>query len=301
MTIYFLETQYKYMGWNDVFLELVLKLKDKYNANIIHQKGGHLCIEKWNYNLPDCEIIIHDEENDILKAITFAESRTQLFDIFTNRNNKEDILMQTQFYNWFPKEFERSSTVFKLKPTVFYTFTPTTNHEYFYNQRNFKKYSDLVDKMFCLFTTQRSDPYALREMGLCSNSPGLLSIDDYLDLAIKYKVGLSISSVAEIAYREIEYMAIGLPNLRMEYMTPFGPPLIPNYHYIAISRENFPWDMNIDRTGGEKYVEAYKNKFLEIKDNYDFLDFISKNARDYYTKYCSPQNRVNHVLEYLEL
>jgi len=48
ITVYILETQYNHMGWNDVFLELAIELKDKFNANIVHQKGGHLYIEKFN-------------------------------------------------------------------------------------------------------------------------------------------------------------------------------------------------------------------------------------------------------------
>jgi len=300
ITVYFLETQYNYMGWSDMFLELVIELKNNFNAKIIHQKGGHLYIEKFDYNLPDCEILIHDEENDILRGITWAEWKTGLFDIFMNRNNPNDILLQTQFYNWFPKDFDRSTLPFKLKGTTFYTFTPQTNHDFFYHLRQFTNHEDLIDKIFFLFTTHRDDGIVLRELGLCSESPGLLNIEDYLKLAIKHKVGLSLPSVAEICYREIEYMAIGLPMLRLEFMTQLDPPLIPNYHYIAIPRDNFPWDANFDRAGGEKYVEAYKNKFLEVKDNKEFLDFISKNAREYYNNYCSPQNKLKVLMKSLE-
>ena len=302
LTVYFLETEYRYMGWNDVFLELVLHLRDKYKAKIIHKKGGSLYIDKFDYNLPDCEILIHDEEKDILRGISWSESRTHLYDrVFRGRNNPEDILMHTQHTHWFPPEFDRSPDLFKLKPTTFYTFTPTTSHEYFWHQRSFHRYDNLIDKIFCLFTTRREDPFTLREMGLLSESPGPLTIDDYLSLAIKHKIGLALSSTAEVCYREIEYMAVGLPMMRLEYRTQLDPPLIPNYHYIAISRDGFAPDPNSDRLGGPTYVEAYKNKFFEVKDDYKFLDFITHNAREYYTEYCSPQNRLKHVLNSLEL
>jgi hypothetical protein len=299
--VYFLETQYHYMGWNDVFLEMVNIFRDKYNAKIIHQKGGHLRIEKFNYNMPDCELIIHDEENDILKSITWSESPTRLFEIYKERDNEKDIILLTQQAYWFPKDYDFSQHKFTVKPTTFYTFTPQTSHDHFYNLRRFKTFDSLENKMFCLFTTRREDPFKLREMGLCSESPGMMNIDDYLKYAINFKVGLSLSSLAEVCYRDIEYMAIGLPMLRLEYMTPFDPPLIPNHHYISIPRDGFEWSPIADRAGGDNYVEAYKNRFLEVKDDKEFLEFITKNAREYYINYCSPQNRVAHVMNRLEI
>ena len=56
-----------------------------------------------------------------------------------------------------------------------------------------------------------------------------------------------------------------------------------------------------DRIGGEAYIEAYKKRFFEVKDDKEFLDFIIKNAREYYINYCSPQNRINHIVNRLEL
>lgn len=301
INVYFLETQYIYRGWNDVFLELVNNLRDNFNANIIHQKGGHLFIEKYDYNMPDCEIIIEDEENNTLKAITWSESPTGLYDIFKQRNNPNDLLLITQQATWFPKDYDFSIHNFRVKPSTFYTFTPQTNHEHFYNLRRFKKFEDLEDKLFCLFTTRREDPFKLREMGLCSEAQGLMHMDDYLELAVKYKVGLSLSSLGEICYRDIEYMAVGLPMMRLEYMCSFDPPLIPNFHYISIPRDGFEWSTNSDRLGGDNYVEAYKNRFLEVKDDKEFLEFITKNAREYYTNYCSPLNRISTLIKNLEL
>jgi hypothetical protein len=301
ITVYFLETQYNYMGWNDVFLELVLKLRDKFNANIVHQKGGRLRIEKFDYDMPDCELMIHDETNDTLRSITWSEGPTKIFDVYKNRNNKNDILLLTQQAYWFPKDYDYSVHNFTVKPTTFYTFTPQTNHNHFYNLRRFKKFEQLIDQLFFLASTRREDPFALRDMGLCSPSPGALTIDQYLTLATDYKVGLSISSTAEMCYRDIEYMAIGLPMLRLEYMTVLNPPLIPNYHYISIPRDGFDWSPTSDRAGGPAYIEAYKKRFFEVKDDKEFLEFIANNAREYYLKYCSPENKLSHVMTLLEL
>lgn len=301
ITVYFLETQYPYMGWNDVFLELVNRLRDEFGANIIHQRGGHLRIDKFDYDLPDCELIIHDADNDILRSITWSEGPTKLFDVYKKRNNEKDVLLLTQQAYWFPPNYDYSVHNFTVKPTTFYTFSPHINYSHFYNLRNFKKFDSLIDKLFFLSSTRREDPFALREMGLCSESPGALQIHDYLRLAIDYKVGLSISSLAEMCYRDIEYMAIGLPMMRLEYMTELHPRLIPNYHYISIPRDGFDWSTNSDRAGGPQYIEAYKNRFLEVKDDRDFLKFISDNARQYYLENCSTYVRVDRIIDRLEL
>jgi hypothetical protein len=304
MKIYFLENQYPYWGWHQVLLEVINGLKNKYKIELVHQKGGHLRIEKFNHNLSDCELLIHDEENDILKAIHWGESRSPLLDLFINRNKETDTILITQYYNIFHKDFDRSIYNFKIKNTTYYTFNPKCNYDYYYHQRKLLeeiKPDNFIDEMFFLFTTIRPLGLQLREAGIVSKEAPLLCIEDYCQMAINYKMGLAMAGVAEVNFREIEYMAIGVPLIRMEYMTQLDPPLIPNYHYIAVDRKNFPWDMYCDRNGGLEYVEAYKKRFYEVKDDKEFLSFVAKNARDYYVEYCSPINRVNHILKSLNL
>lgn len=301
LNVYFLETCYPYLTWMDVFLELVLYLQKHYDVNLIHQKCDFLKLPHYDYALSDCELLIEDPENDILKGITFSESRTGFFDnIFAKRNNKNDRLMLTQFYGWFPRDFKAEEHYkFKILPTTYYTFRPTINHNYWYRQRQFLGYDKLIDQIFCLSTTGRGDLPRLRERGVMG--PLEQGNELYFDHAIRYKMGFSVTGVPEICCREIEYMAIGLPNFRMEYMTQLNPPLIPNYHYIAVDRSKFPWDANKDREGGNEYVEAYIQRFNEVKDDREFLEFISKNGREYYLENCSDEHRLKPILAALEL
>lgn len=301
MEVYLLQHTNLALVWFDLFVEMAIELKEKYNAKIIHQTEGYLYIEKLDYNLPDCEIIIYDEVNDILKAISWSEATSGLLNVFNKRNNPNDVFVVTQFHGWFPKDFDKSSLPYTIKSSTYYPFYSKTNYEFYYHLRKFRGNDNLIDKLFCIEGTGRDDVPRLREIGLCSESPGSLSFDSYMDLAIQYKVGLSIHGHAEVCHREFDYMAAGIPNLRLEYMTQLDAPLIPNYHYISIPLEQFPWDGRLHREGGPQYVEAYKKRFFEVKDDLDFLDFISKNARDYYIKYCSPQNRLNHALKLLNL
>jgi hypothetical protein len=322
INVYFFEpcSWLSYLGWHDVFLETTLHLKDKHNAKIIHKQGQQGVEERLqnlhlNHESRDCELIIYDDEKDILKAISFCESRgdcwkgeNDLWKLFTERNNKDDIFLISHFSSWLPQNYNHQYN-FTFHTTPFYIFTPYTNPDFYWRLRKFRGYDNLIDKMFFLSTTRREDPFTLREMGLSIEAQGGMNIDEYLNLAIQYKVGLAISSVSELCYRDIEYMAIGLPMLRLEYVTQTNPPLIPNYHYIAIDRAkhnlpgspgNLEWGSHLDREGGEIYVQAYKERFLEVKDDYDFLEFISNNAREYYNQYCSSSNRLSHLLKLLD-
>ena len=303
---------FAYWNWHDVFLELVLYLKNTYDAEIVQQTGPYLYLEKYDYYMKDCEILIEDDDNDRWISICFSETRTGLVDILINRNNKNDILMISQLSNMgfpgFPQtrnDIDMSTIQLNLKPTTFYVLNPTINYEFWYKQRMFNitknNYSSLIDSMFLLGSTERCDVPRLRELEILNQSPGSLNIHQYLTEAIKYKIGLSIPGNAEICHRDFEYMSLGIPLLRLEYMTQLDPPLIPNYHYIAVERVGIPRDPWLDRVGGEQYVELYKNKFLEVKDDYEFLAFIAKNGHDYYKKYCSPHNRLAHILNSLGL
>lgn len=314
MKVYFHECAYRYWTWHDTLLELVLYLKDRYNATIIHAKGHEfytdgrmatpkLYIAEYDYYLPDSEIIIYDDATDTMRAITFGEIRTKLIDIFIQRNNKNDVLLVSQFNNVFPQEVAEGYTretlpyAFAVKSTTFYPFDPKTNMDYFYHQRRFKQWDTLIDKMVCLTTptTARMDLQPLHDRGVLDYGTGY-DYNEYLSRLLEYKIGLSIAGSAEICHREMEYMAIGLPNMHLTYMTQLDPPLIPNMHYIEVSSKNFPKDMWMNRAGGPEYVEAYITRFLEVKDNTDFLKYIVHNAREYYVANCAPHTRLQRNL-----
>jgi hypothetical protein len=93
-------------------------------------------------------------------------------------------------------------------------------------------------------------------------------------------------------------MGLGIPMLRFNYISELNPKLIPNFHYIAIDR---PDDLLIDRLGNETHAKLLEERFLEVKDDKEFLDFISKNAREYYNNYLSKYNRVKHTLNLLNI
>ena len=293
----------KHPRWvlHDLLLQLSKELGSKYDAELIYQEGGQLHIDVINYNLPDCEIVIHDEQNDILKAVSFSEMRTGLWRVFNERNSKDDVLVCLHQNNWGLQRFDYSKLNFEIKKTNFYTYLPDFDYDEFYFKRQKILFDDMIDKMFFRCTTGRGDEFELEKLGVTNKRFKPVNLSDYLDKSITYKVGLSIAGAAEICHRDIEYMAIGLPMLRLEYIQEYEPELIPNVHYISVDRDDLPRDSNLDKKGGEKYIKKYINRYNEIKDDKYFLEYISNNARTYYIENCSEMNRLNKMLKKLKL
>lgn len=122
--------------------------------------------------------------------------------------------------------------------------------------------------------------------------------EPYFNDLINHRVGLSVAGRGEICYRDIEYMAVGVPFIRFEYTSDLNPNLIPNYHYISVNR---PKDLIKDRMGNEVHARMIVDRFLEVKDDKDFLDFIANNAKLYYETYLKRYNNVSHTLKLLNL
>jgi hypothetical protein len=43
------------------------------------------------------------------------------------------------------------------------------------------------------------------------------------------------------------------------------------------------------------------DRFLQVKDDKEFLSFISKNSREYYENYLSPSSSIKYTRELLKL
>jgi hypothetical protein len=312
MTVYYNETQYQKLTWCMVFVQLILYLKEKYNANVVYHKGtglptdGYLYIKELDLNLPDCELVIHNSDDDSYIGITWADNPGDIVNSFIRRNRKEDKLYVMQFTNRWPRNFDKSTYNFQILQGTHYPFLSHTNHDYFYYER--KLHNDVlkdnfIDKMFFLGRDDRPAVWELRKLGLCNENMGTNGNVGYFDEMIKYKMGLAISGVGELCCRDIEYLAVGVPMIKIEYNTQLNPPLIPNFHFIAIDRDknNLPWDSHNDLAGGPEIVEVFKQRFFEVKDDKEFLDFVAKNGREYYEQYSHPCNRMKHLTNILGL
>lgn len=105
---------------------------------------------------------------------------------------------------------------------------------------------------------------------------------------LQYRCGLSLNGNAEICNRDIELMALGIPILRPKLIcTETNIPLIPNYHYISFDFEREPLNSAVYPGAPLNYNpklvwDALISRWEEVKNDYDYLDFVAHNGRLWY-------------------
>jgi hypothetical protein len=117
------------------------------------------------------------------------------------------------------------------------------------------------------------------------------NLPEYVDELIEYRCGLSFTGAAEICNRDMELMSLGIPIIR-PYLTTtqFKEPLIPNVHYIPFDGISLP----------EK-LDGLIKKWEEVKNNYEFLEYIGNNAREWYLKNSKLDSQINLFINTINL
>jgi hypothetical protein len=95
---------------------------------------------------------------------------------------------------------------------------------------------------------------------------------NYFDELNNNKINLSLNGVAEICNRDIEILSSRSVLLRPTLTQKFHNQLIPNFHYV-----DFEYDTN-----PKIQSEIIVNKFNEIKNDIDYLKFISDNGYEWF-------------------
>ena len=322
----------KVTGFHFAIYDLFHLLDSLYEVVLVN--GAEFSRDNTNYALLDCEALIFIEQENKAIGLSFADLESNLISLFIERNSSDDKFFCTQYTNtrlysaheevnefkfqWFPLTYYESNCFFSL--TQFYTKRLLLSN--FTNKIIFRKRARY----------ERGTLNCLNQSPWFLNRPPLYNfIEDfnsYFEELIYYKVGLSIAGLGEICYRDIEYMAIGLPMLRLQYITNLNPPLIPNVHYISIDRPSHSgsldynkmmdclpliihsrkmrkhtcnFEIRKEQLGGSEYAVKYIERFLEVKDDLSFLQFISKNARAYYEKYLDKTIRAKYLGELIGL
>lgn len=124
-------------------------------------------------------------------------------------------------------------------------------------------------------------------------------IREWLTKLSRYKINIDINCAAEVSNRTGEILGLGCVLLRPEIRHQFHNPLIPNYHYVAVEHDYFNGGPIDDFYAS--LADAYINTFNKIKDDKDYLDFISKNGREYFDKYIRREKWINDLLNLIDL
>jgi len=129
-----------------------------------------------------------------------------------------------------------------------------------------------------------------------------LNYGDYLNETSQYTAALSLPGGNEMCNRDIECFGIGVPVIRPTLNIEYSDPLIPNYHYISCYHF-----CDYSDGGHPKYLsyEDFKKNLLitwdKVKNNKEYLNFVSTNARSWFERNCTVDNNIDHILDKLNL
>lgn len=128
-----------------------------------------------------------------------------------------------------------------------------------------------------------------------------LEYAEYLQDLTKYRAALSLPGGTEICNRDIECFSIGVPVIRPSLSINYSDPLIPNYHYISCYDYCKYWDGNASYLSYRHFKKSLIYTWDSVKNNIEYLKFISKNAREWYIRNCTLEANTNYVLSKLNL
>jgi hypothetical protein len=160
--------------------------------------------------------------------------------------------------------------------------------------------ASLKEKMYFKGTREYRPIIGHIDPSLLSDNGGL-GYREYLEEMMGYRLALSVGGAAngDMCYRDVECMALGVPMIRFEYVVGLNPNLIPNYHYFSIP---IPDDLPVhnavkkDRLGEKRHAEMIEQRFREVVNDLDYLNFVSDNSRRYYVENLSAKVRARNTL-----
>lgn len=245
--------------------------------------------------LHDCDFAIENLDSgefcilssaDILHYNMIAEqSNSKLKKVLFAQYNQQHIL-----------ENVNSENQHKYSPWIYFQ-SDLTNLDFFYYKRKYEV-STFKKKLYFRGATRDRPILQHFSPNILIDYKNLKDTFSYFHEVIQHKVGLSVSGVGQFCYRDIEYMAMGIPFVRFEYTCQMKQALIPNVHYISVPR---PPDLLIDGRGNKSHALMIEKRYLEVIDDDNFLKYIANNARNYYEQFLQYPNNIKYTLDSLNI
>lgn len=106
--------------------------------------------------------------------------------------------------------------------------------------------------------------------------------NDYVRELSKSTINLSLNGAAEICHRDMEILGLGNALFRFELSTKFHNPLIPNHHYISVPHSDIKYNPGDVFEYYKKLSDRLFDRFEQVKNQHDFIKFVSDNGRRWY-------------------
>jgi len=263
-----------------------------------------------NPPLSDVDCVIENLDTGKFVVLSFTEYFNSYVVHYLKSELCQKILLThfsyTNIYHWVKRDNLTDKLDF-VKPWFFGKFD---DFDYEFYRENRRNVNSLNLQLF-----YKGSGQGYREVVNILHSEGFtnrdsLPFDDYLKQMSESKIGLSYymdldkystpyDHTGEFCYRDIEYMSVGLPYIRIEYKDNLYDGLIPNYHYISIPREKAY--VAYELGGNKAVVELIKEKYNEVINDDNFLKYISKNQMEWFDKYASWPNSAKFTMELSEI
>lgn len=270
---------------------------ERYSVQLENNLSNEILIQECDYIIENCENkefsilsvcdiltaqIIQEKENPFLKKVLF--SQYDEIELFGNNELLNSGHIKSEYR-------------YKYSPWIYFQHDLTNLEEFYFKRKYRKKFDNTLFFKGAQFNRPILEYFPesfLPDLFL----PNTTNSKQYFNKLITHKVALSIGGLGEFCFRDVEYMALGIPFIRFEYKNKMNIPLIPNFHYISVDRPN---DLMLDRDGKKNHAEMLIDRYYEvINDNY-FLEYISKNARNYYEENLMYPNNIKNTLKQLEI
>jgi hypothetical protein len=295
----------RYRYYNIFFDNLIKKLSEK-NEVIVdrYYKNAHkgrVNVELgWHEDqdffveMQDCEMIIEDYHTKETQILSVSDDLTPTSLNLQSYNNTKKVFIsqfiRDKVYHHVAKEHQH-----KYSPWIYF---PSNEYDL---ESYYKKRQDTTPQDNRMYfrgeTFSRTILQHFNSDVFYGGNP-IGGFNSYAEELMNFKLGLSVAGRGEMCYRDVEYMGLGVPFIRFEYTTEFLEPLVPNFHYISVERPNdlFDW-MQLDRVGEKNHADMIIERYMQVKEDKEFLNFISKNARNYYENYLSPTASVDFTIK----
>lgn len=123
---------------------------------------------------------------------------------------------------------------------------------------------------------------------------------EYLRELDSYALNFSPNGAGEICFRDLEVMGLGGALFRQKLVVDFHNKLIPNHHYISVDFDDIPTDTDYV-TYWCKLADRIHERFQEVKDDHDFIDFVAKNGRKWYEENGTAEKNADIIVGLLDL
>lgn len=302
----------RYRYYNLIFDRIINRLQERYDILTTgyykYANQGYypvlLLSDNSTFQTPsvqmlECEMVIEDVEDGSIKALSVSDSLTSVILGLAKHPSTSSILVAQYNQKNIEAHLLNSKHEKICKPWVYFPQNINDYEIYHLKRQELQQLGSLTDKFYFRGTSlEYRNIINYFQEDLFYGGVPIGGFEAYANELLQYKIGYSIAGRGEFCYRDVEYMAMGIPFIRFEYTNQMYPKLIPNYHYISVDR---PSDLPEDRFATQEHARLIEQKFLEVKDNTEYLNFIAKNARKYYTDYISLDSCVNHTLKLLEI